>query len=95
MIYEKSMYKLLFLLLPCFLWADLVLYYSHSCPHSRRVLSYLKDHPKAVKLKDVYADPENKEELRTFGGKMQVPCLLIDGKPLYDDDAIIEWLSKN
>lgn len=30
-----------------------------------------------------------------IGGKTQVPCLVIDGKPLYESLDIIEWLKTN
>ncbi len=46
-------------------------------------------------LKDVVYDPQAKEELREKGGKMQVPCLLIDAYPLYESDEIIRWFSEH
>lgn len=73
----------------------LVLYYSPTCPYSQKVLNYLKAINKTVPMKNVYASPHVKEELRTLGGKMQVPCLIINGKPLYESDQIIQWLADN
>ena len=29
------------------------------------------------------------------GGKRQVPCLFIDGKPLYESSDIIAWFEQN
>ena len=37
---------------------------------------------------DAYAD-------QTKGGKRQVPCLFIDGKPLYESSDIIAWFEQN
>ncbi len=73
----------------------LVLYYSPSCGYSQKVVRYLKQIHKTVPMKNVINDREAKEELRKFGGIMQVPCLLIDGKPLYESDLIIQWLSEH
>jgi glutaredoxin len=73
----------------------LMLYYSPSCPHSQRVINYLQSINKYIPMKNVYASAEVKEELLKLGGRAQVPCLLIDGRPLYNDDQIIQWLSDN
>ena len=73
----------------------LVLYYSPTCPHSIRVLNYLKAINKTVPMKNVYASQEVKDELSRQGGKLQVPCLFINGNPLYDDEVIIQWLADN
>ena len=70
----------------------LVLYYTPSCPYCQKVLNYLKKAHKTVPMKDVRTDPQAKEELRCYGGKMQVPCLFIDGHPLYESQDIINWM---
>lgn len=46
-------------------------------------------------MKDTRAEPRNREELIKIGGKPQVPCLVIDGKALYESDDIIQWLKDN
>ncbi|MBS4843870.1 MAG: glutathione S-transferase domain-containing protein, partial [Collinsella sp.] len=33
--------------------------------------------------------------LIAVGGKRQVPCLFIDGKPLYESSDIIAWVQEN
>lgn len=73
----------------------LMLYYSATCPYSQKVLDYLTNIQKTVPMKNVYLDAQAKEELRHLGGRMIVPCLIIDGKPLYDADDIIQWLADN
>lgn len=45
--------------------------------------------------KDIVQDPEAAKELVQVGGKQQVPCLFIDGKPLYESLDIISWLEAN
>jgi glutathione S-transferase len=34
----------------------------------------------------------NREDLIAIGGKKQCPCLIIDGKALYESDDIIDYL---
>ena len=36
--------------------------------------------------------PGNQNDLVRIGGKKQVPCLVINGKPLYESDDIIAYL---
>jgi glutathione S-transferase len=74
---------------------QLELFYSPYCYYSQKVLNYLKSIHKCVPLKDVVHDPKAKDELREKGGKMQVPCLLINDYPLYESDQIILWLSEH
>lgn len=71
------------------------LYYSNHCPYSKKVLNYLYAIHKKVPMTDVQNNPEAKEYLKTHGGLMQVPCLFIDGQPLYESDDIIQWLSEH
>ena len=73
----------------------LVLYYSPACPYSQKVLKYLQQIHRTVPMKSVVNNPDAKKELKEYGGKMQVPCLLIDGKPLYESNSIIQWLSQH
>ena len=55
----------------------------------------MKKHGIEVSLKDTQQDSLAREELVKIGGKSQVPCLVIDGKVLYESLDIIEWLKKN
>ena len=48
-----------------------------------------------LELKDISQDEQALNELLEVGGKRQVPCLFIDGKPLYESQDIIRWLEKN
>ena len=73
---------------------NLVLYMRPTCPFCLKVLRYMKKNDIEVPLKNIMEDPQALKELETIGGKNQVPCLFIDGKPLYESDDIIEFLSK-
>ena len=45
--------------------------------------------------KDINKSEEAAETLVKVGGKRQVPCLFIDGKPLYESMDIIKWLEEH
>lgn len=74
----------------------LELYYKVECPYCQKVLNYMMDNCqiKDVKLVDI-KDGNNNEDLIKRGGKDQVPCLFIDGKPLYESDDIIKYFKEN
>lgn len=40
------------------------------------------------------SDSETRDELISIGGKRQVPCLIIEGKALYESDDIIDYLKR-
>ena len=74
----------------------LELYYFPACPYCRRVLNYLEESGRSdVVLADAKNDQAAAEYLKEKGGKYQVPCLFIDGKPMYESLDIIDWLKAN
>jgi glutaredoxin len=73
----------------------LLLYYLPWCPYCQNVLSYLNSIHKTVPLENLQKNPKGRIEIQKIGGKTQVPCLIIDGYPLYESGAIIKWLSEN
>ena len=66
-----------------------------TCPYCQKVLKFIKDNKIVLPVKDILADPKNLEKLIKVGGKQQVPCLFIDGHPMYESDDIIFWLKNN
>ena len=75
--------------------AKLTLYHFNGCPYCARVKDYLDKNRIIISMKDTQEDPDAREELIKIGGKSQVPCLVIDGKALYESLNIIEWFKKN
>ena len=72
------------------------LYMFESCPFCRRVMREIEKSGRTdVEYHDIRKNPKDHEYLLEHGGKDQVPCLFIDGKPLYESADIIEWLAKN
>ncbi len=76
---------------------ELNLYYFDTCPFCRKVLDYIDeaDLRSEIVFKNTGNDPANREELISIGGKSMVPCLVIDGKALYESLDIIEFLKSN
>lgn len=69
------------------------LYIFPTCPYCRRVLNYIEESGREdIELHDAKNDEEAARYLIENGGKYQVPCLFIDGKPMYESLDIIEWL---
>jgi glutaredoxin 3 len=73
---------------------NLTLYILNSCPYCQKVLNYLTEKSITVLIK-LTGDDANREELIKIGGKKQVPCLVIDGKALYESNDIIAWFKEN
>ena len=74
---------------------NLILYHFAGCPYCAKVRDFMAQNNISIPLKDTHANPSYRDELIRIGGKQQVPCLVIDGKALYESLDIIEWLKKN
>ena len=74
----------------------LELFKKDTCPYCRRVMDYIMQSGRNdIVYRDIINDPEAAETLIRVGGKRQVPCLFIDGKPLYESLDIIKWLEEH
>lgn len=72
---------------------ELELYKKDTCPYCRRVMSYIEQSGRTdVEYRDILESEESRRRLVEVGGKQQVPCLFIDGDPLYESMDIINWL---
>lgn len=74
---------------------ELTLYYLPECPFCNKVLSFLEEQQISINKKNIQEDAAIKQELLNIGGKTQVPCLIINGKALYESSDIVEWLKKH
>ena len=70
------------------------LYVMPGCPYCVKVKRFMHEHGIELPERDITADPSARETLKRVGGKVQVPCLFIDGAPLYESDDIIAYLSR-
>ena len=74
---------------------ELELFMKPTCPYCVKVMNFMSESNITIPLRDIVADESAAETLVAVGGKRQVPCLFIDGKPLYESGDIIEWLRDN
>lgn len=74
---------------------DYLLYVMTGCPYCVKVLRHLEEKGVSLPQANISTDPAAREELKRVGGKVQVPCLFIDGEPLYESDDIIAYIDEN
>lgn len=74
---------------------ELALYYRPTCPFCIKVLDFMDRQGVMIPLIDISQDRDAAATLIEVGGKQQVPCLLIDGKPLYESSDIISWIDEH
>lgn len=72
--------------------AELILYKFDRCPYCRRTMAAIRQLDLELEYRDTRQNPQYREELIKIGGKSQVPCLLINGQPLYESSDIIRSL---
>ena len=71
----------------------LELFKKDSCPYCQKVMKYISAVERSdIILLDILEDEANRIRLIAEGGKQQVPCLFIDGEPMYESEDIIDWL---
>ncbi|MEZ4316090.1 MAG: glutaredoxin [Myxococcota bacterium] len=71
----------------------LVLYKYDTCPYCRRVLRAIEQLELDVEMADIHRDRANRDALIQKTGRSTVPCLFIDGQPLFESLDIIAWLT--
>jgi len=74
---------------------EILMYHKLGCPYCKKVRDFMKEKGITIALKDINESIEIAEGLISIGGKRQVPCLVIDGKAMYESDEIIKWLNEN
>ena len=74
---------------------ELELYYFEGCPFCRKVINFIEAQNIQMTYKNIHEEGAARDELMKIGGKSQVPCMFVDGKPLYESNDIIEWLKEN
>lgn len=75
----------------------LELFKRDTCPYCVKVQMFIEElgvEDQITQL-DISKDPAARKRLVEVGGKQQVPCLFIDGKPLYESNDIINWIEEN
>ncbi|MDO5017736.1 MAG: glutathione S-transferase N-terminal domain-containing protein [Lagierella massiliensis] len=75
----------------------LELFYMRFCPYCLKVTRFINKYKLGDKIEliNISTDKEGEKRLAEIGGKVQVPCLFVDGQPMYESSAIIEFLKTN
>lgn len=76
---------------------SLELYYFPACPFCVRVLKVIESLGigEQIELKNIMQDDSARTFLLEQTGRQTVPCLFIDGEPMFESEDIVSWLSKN
>ena len=71
----------------------LELFKKETCPYCRKVMDFIAGTGRTdIIYQDIIEDEGAEKRLVEVGGKAQVPCLFIDGEPMYESMDIIHWL---
>lgn len=78
---------------------NFTLYHMGHCPYCKQVKKVINQYRLEIKYKDLDIHDKLRQELQSGGGKVQVPCLLIEEKNqpaqwMYESNAIIDFLNK-
>jgi glutathione S-transferase len=71
---------------------ELTLYHFPACPFCQMVFDCLDRLNLEIPMRDILTEAGARDDLVEIGGKGQVPCLVIDGQPMYESADIIRWL---
>lgn len=72
---------------------DLALWYKPNCPYCHKVIHHAKQLGISLPMVDISNDPKAQQKLKKTGGKVQVPCLIHEGKVVYESQVIMEWIT--
>ena len=64
----------------------------NGCPFCTKVKAFIIKIGLEIPERNISTDADAEQKLVTVGGKRQVPCLFINGKPPYESDDTIAWL---
>lgn len=73
---------------------DLVLYKFDSCPYCQKVMAVVERLGIPLRYRDTDEQPEAWRELLELGGKEQVPCLFVNGRPMFESKDIVDYLQR-
>ena len=74
---------------------SLILYHFEACPYCAKVRAAVKELGVDLEMRDTREEDKCRDELLELTGRTQVPCLVIDGKPMHESDDIVDWLREN
>lgn len=72
---------------------NMYMYVLPGCPYCAKVDRFFAEHDIEMEHRSV-TEGANADDLLALGGKVQSPCLVVDGKPLYESEDIIKFMSE-
>jgi glutathione S-transferase len=75
----------------------LQLFHKWQCPYSARVRDFVDEHGLGDRIEyvEVHEAEGAQDKLAQITGMSQVPCLVVDGKPMLESREIVQWLQQN
>lgn len=75
----------------------LELYYYDQCPFCHLVVKKINSLgiQDSIDFKNTLENPENRKAHMEKTGRTTVPCLYIDGQPMFESSDICSWLEEN
>lgn len=73
---------------------DLEIYKFDTCPYCQRVMRAVERLGLPVRYRDILEDESAARTLVDVGGVDQVPCLFVDGRPMYESEEIVAFLER-
>lgn len=58
-------------------------------------MAVIERHKIKVSYLDIYENTNNMQKLMMITGRKTVPCLFIDGQPMFESLDIMKWLEDN
>lgn len=71
---------------------NMYVYVKRGCPYCKKVDRFMDNAGIEMEHRDIL-EGTHREDLIALGGKAQVPCLVVDGKPMYESMDIINYLN--
>tara|TARA_X000000368_G_C22978358_1_gene688707 strand:+ start:682 stop:1041 length:360 start_codon:yes stop_codon:yes gene_type:complete len=75
------------------------IYQFHTCPFCVKVRRYLRKNSLNIEIRDARNDKNHRDELKKYGGKIQVPCLRIEKNNniqwMYESSDIIKYFENS
>ncbi|MBC7691598.1 MAG: glutathione S-transferase N-terminal domain-containing protein [Methylotenera sp.] len=73
------------------------LYHLQDCPFSAKVRDFVEknDLKDQITYHDVGENEDDMKALVELTDDEQVPCLVVEGRPIHESDEIIDWLKEN
>jgi glutaredoxin 3 len=73
------------------------LYHRWHCPYSASVRDFIDHHKlgQEIEFLELSESRASETKLTELTSQSQVPCLVVNGRPILESDEIVQWLQAN